>query len=604
MDIHTESVPISGRLLISPQTGSPLSTIFSLSAPGWTDNFGDTPLLYQFGLRYIFFNSMESSNSRQLLPSCCSLFYDSSLFSVSKSENVSCVCDFFSTGVSEQNDLQTMLPFLPQSMNRVHLQVELLVHVFDKNGARTEASQNLDGIFTEPIVADDDSAQLLQPMQDTPSREQLDMLTMLDKLGQLSQRNWRDALAQLTPLVSFAEVSSFASPYFNLSQAQIVQLKMKATEILLDIYELYIPHSKPYLSVIANLLQSTTSSPNSLNDGTISRITDFIRILVDSYNNFDTEQIFSFPGFSTTESQVALKILQNLININDGGISDSVARIRANSVTQEFLNIIPKLGFGLCTSERHSFVNGANLSSLKASQTNLPSNYQSVEQCSARQANGRKTKDCLSEEAPKVMVNFSSVLFERYLWWPCAAVKEDSNVVESELYCSGVCMTSAQHTQNLLWQGSEYEARLKSLLFQLYLLNPRNGSMLEASGNDGLPPTRLARNVAPDSEQIQLVFPILVSYSNSSNLQCAYWNGTSRMWIRRSHFTGEMKLRNGTVTDVVCQFGVTLGSIFTVLEVCPDGYYGESCSNGKSRRIQCIFNNLLCFFFFFFFSLP
>ena len=143
-------------------------------------------------------------------------------------------------------------------------------------------------------------------------------------------------------------------------------------------------------------------------------------------------------------------------------------------------------------------------------------------------------------------------------------------------------MTSAQHTQNLLWQGSEYEAQLKSLLFQLYLLNPRNGSMLEASGN-GLPPTRLARNIAPDSEQIQLVFPILVSYSNSSNLQCAYWNGTSRMWIRRSHFTGEMKLRNGTVTDVVCQFGVTLGSIFTVLEVCPDGYYGESCSNGKFR---------------------
>ena len=581
MDIQTQSVPSSGRLFISPQTGSPLVTIFSLSAPGWTDNVGDTPLLYQFGLRYIFFNTTESSDSRQPLPSCCNLFYkENSSLSMSTPENVSCVCDFFSTGVSEQNDLQTMLPFLPQTMNGVPVQVELLIRVFDKNGARSEASQNLDQIFTEPPVAtDDDSTELLQPMVDTPRREQLDVLAMLDRFQQLSRNNWRDALAQLTTLVSFAEVSSFSSPYFNLSQGQRAQFKMKATEIILDIYESYIPNSKPYLSVIASLLQSTTSSLSSLNDELITRIIDFIRILVDSYNNFDEQKIFSLPGFSTTESQIILKILQNFIATGNGQISDSIARIQANSVTQELLNIIPKLGFGLCTSERHSFVDGASSSFLKASQTNLPSNYQSTEQCSARQANSRKAKACLSEEVPKVTANFSSILFERYLWWPCAAAMESGDAESELLYCSGVCLTSAQHKHNLLWQGSEYEARLKSLLFQLYLLNPRNGSILEASGST-LPPTRVARNVAPDSEQIDLVFPILVSYSNASNLQCAYWNGTSRMWIRKSQFTDEVKLRNGTETDVLCQFGVALGSIFTVLEVCPDGYYGDDCSNG------------------------
>ena len=585
MDIQTQSVPSSGRLLISPQTGSPLATIFSLSAPGWTDNIGDTPLLYQFGFRYIFFNTTESSDSRQPLPSCCNLFYnDNSSLSMSTPENVSSVCDFFSTGVSERNDLQTTLPFLPQAMNGVPAQVELLVRVFDKNGAKSEASQNLDQIFTEPpVVTDDDSTELLQPMVDAPRREQIDVLAMLDGFQQLSRNNWRDALAQLTTLVSFAEVSSFNSPYFNLSQGQRAQFKMKATEIVLDIYESYIPNTKPYLSVIASLLQSTTSSLSSLNNELITRIIDFIRILVDSYNNFDEQKIFSLPGFSTTESQIVLKILQNLIATGNGQISDSISRIQANSMTQEFLDIIPKLGFGLCTSERHSFVNGASSSYLKASQANLPSNYQSTEQCSARQANSRKAKTCLSEKVPKVTANFSSILFERYLWWPCAAAMEIGDAESELLYCSGVCLTSAQHKHNLLWQGSEYEARLKSLLFQLYLLNPRNGSILEASGSS-LPPTRVARNVAPDSEQIDLVFPILVSYSNASNLQCAYWNGTSRMWIRKSQFTDEVKLRNGTETDVLCQFGVALGSIFTVLEVCPDGHYGDDCSNGISTH--------------------
>ena len=592
VDIYTESVPTSGRLLINPQKGSPLTTIFSLSAPGWTDNLGDTPLLYQFGLRYIFFNSMKLSNSQQLLPSCCNLVYDNSLFSINTLENVSCVCDFFSTGISEQNNLQTTLPFLPQMMNRDAVQVELLVRVFDKNGATTEVSQTLDGVFTEP-PSYDDSTQLLMPLPNSP-REQLDILAMLDRVGQLTQGNWRDALAQLTTLVSLAEVSSFNSPHLNLSQAQIVQFKVKAMELVLDIYELYVPLSKPYLNVIVTLLQSATSSLNSygvsLNNEQISRIIAFLRVLVDSFNNFEEERVFSLPGFSTTESQIVLKILQNLINTNNGGSSDSIIRVQANSITQELLNATPKLGFGLCASERYSFVNGASLSFLKASRTSLPTGYQSIEQCSARQANSRKAKYCLSEDEAKVTVSFSSALFERYLWWPCAAAPE-SGSVESESYCSGVCLTSAQHTENLLWQGSQYESRLKSLLFQLYLLNPRNGSILEASTST-TSSTRVARNVAVDLEQIDLVFPILASYSDASNLQCAYWNETSRMWIRKSHFTGEMKLRNGTVTDVVCQFGVALGSLFTVLEVCPDGYYGEACSNGKHRQIPYNYSTL------------
>ena len=584
IDIFTESVPTSGRLLIHPQNGNPLMTLFSLSAPSWTDNFGDAPLLYQFGLRYIFFNA---SNSLQLLPSCCSLSYDNNLFSTS---NVSCVCDFFSTGVSEQNDLQTTLPFFHQSVNGIFVQVESLLHVFDKNGARTETSQSLDGIFTELAPLDDDYTRPLMPMMDPPvGSEQVDVLAVLDRIRQLSRRNWREALAQLTTLVSCAEVSLYNSPYFSLSSTQIVQFKTRATDIILDIYESHIPLTKPYLSVIARLLQSTSSPFHNhgtiFNDAQISRIIAFVRVLADSFNNFIREQVFSLRGFSTVESQIVLNILQNIISTHNDGSSGSIIRVQANSMTEELLSVIPKLGYGLCTNERYSFVDGAHGTFLKALQSNLPTDYQSTEQCSERVANGRRTKYCLSEDEPKVTVNFSSALFEHYLWWPCgAATEESSSYEESESYCSGVCLTSAQHTQNFLWQGGEYESRLKSLLFQLHLLNPQNGSILlepsmsTASGSQ----VRVTRNVPNNSMSIDLSFPILASYSHASNLQCAYWNETSNMWIRKACFTGEMKQRNGTVTDVLCHFEVASGSIFTILEVCPDGYYGEVCSGSKT----------------------
>ena len=593
VDIKTQSVPVSGGLHISPQNGSPLKTIFSLSALRWTDDFGDVPLLYQFGLRYIFFGSTELSTSL-LLPPCCNLQHENN-FPIGQLESFICVCDFWSTGISEQNDLLTSLPLQPQGRGEVTVQTELLVRVFDRNGARTESSQRLSSFITEQLQdgSEEDTTQPLQPLLDS-RREQVDVLALLDNITQLSEGSWREALAQLTTLVSSVEVNSFMrSSYFNLSLAKTAQFKQRAMELVLEIYESYIPITKSYLNVILGLLRSTTSSLDSyeisLDEALISRIINFLRILIDFYNNFSKDLVFSPSGFSTSESQTVVEIIQSLIqsNSNHENNSSDIIRVQADSVAQTLLSLIPKLGFGLCMSEEHSFVNGAGVSLLKASKTNLPMGYQSTEQCNTRQTGYRKkTKFCLEEDRAAVMVDFNSALFEHYLWWLCAAAT-GGNDDDVGSYCSGVCLTSAQHTQNLLWQGSPYESQTKSLLFQLYLLNPLNGSVLEVSTATESP-TREARDVASVSDQIDLTFPILASYSNASNLQCAHWNGTSRTWLTKTSCSSEILEKNGIVTDIICHCGTPSGSIFTILEICPSGHYGETCSYGKKTLCVCV----------------
>lgn len=51
IDIMTENQPTSGKLLIAPNRGVSLDTIFTITAEDWTDKVGDPPLLYQFGFR-------------------------------------------------------------------------------------------------------------------------------------------------------------------------------------------------------------------------------------------------------------------------------------------------------------------------------------------------------------------------------------------------------------------------------------------------------------------------------------------------------------------------------------------------------------------------
>ena len=464
------------------------------------------------------------------------------------------------------------------------IQVQQLVHIFDKNGAVTEASQTLDD-FNNEKSSEEDSSKLLQPLSDS-QREDLDVLALLDRIRRLATTNWRESLAQLTTLVSTVDTNTFVtSSSFNITSTMMSQFKVKATELVLDIYNSYIPISKSYLNVVAGILHSTTSSPDSAgissNEALVSRIVDFLRALVDSYNSFDVNKIL---GFSTMDSQVVLQTFHKLINPSQQKNSSTISRVRENLVTQTLLGLIPKLGQGLCLREKYSFVNGAGVAFLKASRTNLPMDYKSTEQCNMKQPTSKRARFCSNDALPEVTVNFSLALFERYLWWNCANETEGT-----ESYCSGICLTSAQYSQDLLWQGTPYTSQLKSPLFQLYLLNPHNGSVLEVSSTATESQTRVTRNSELASDQLDITFPILASYSNASNLHCAYWNVTSRLWISKLGFSGETTERNGTVTDKLCHFRTSLGSFFTVLERCPDGYYGEACLQGKrSYTLLCV----------------
>jgi hypothetical protein len=44
----TNEPPLPGRALIAPASGSALTTLFALSAPDWTDDMSDYPLVYSF----------------------------------------------------------------------------------------------------------------------------------------------------------------------------------------------------------------------------------------------------------------------------------------------------------------------------------------------------------------------------------------------------------------------------------------------------------------------------------------------------------------------------------------------------------------------------
>jgi len=53
VNIMTNSQPTSGKLIITPGSGKSLHTVFTVSGIDWTDDYGDPPLLYQFGFRLL-----------------------------------------------------------------------------------------------------------------------------------------------------------------------------------------------------------------------------------------------------------------------------------------------------------------------------------------------------------------------------------------------------------------------------------------------------------------------------------------------------------------------------------------------------------------------
>ena len=426
IDIRTESLPIAGRFDIRPATGDSLATTFSLSALGWTDDIGDTPLSFQFGFK--------------------------------DGDNV-----YWLTGILTQNHLSTILPIVV-SGNR---SLVLVLHIYDQNGAYTHYEHSVNLVYSGTGI------------------DFLSLMQMIEEMS-LEQGNWIEGLANLMSVA----VSVNRNPDIF---TQINTFKLRAVTLINQLYDLSIPASKSFLNQILPLLFESTVEAQ-LSEDILVGVSWLLDSVIETYNAIGETVTPLEPGFSQEEAQMVFATYGNMISSNSqiGG-----TRITSDAVTDSLLNIIPRLGYGMCLqkglAEDASFIFAENIGSLKSSWINLPQDYKAVSYC----------EECPSNEV--VVVNFGSELFLRYLQRPCSGERTNG--------CSGVCVISAQFKWDLRWQGSPYLSYVKSPFVQLSLIDPQDayGSILEVQ--------------ELGSNPIELGFPILTEVSDPDLLECVFWNG-------------------------------------------------------------------------------
>ena len=539
VDIQTESLPSSGRLESDPPTGNVLSTIFTSRALRWTDEVGDAPLLYRFGFRY----SCSCDDTRVPLGSECE--------------------EEWMTGLSENNELSYMLPHI-----NLTLCPQLLLQISDRHGALNEFTQSFDSMLsTEPLSTE---RMVLEPFGNGGVISRL--VTTIEAMV-ASRYQWREALAHLTSVLSSLNMeheailcsseSQLTSPNLYLTNDEITSFKLRGLRLLLDIYESSIPPSETYYQVILSLLKKITRircswnsySPRSLvhDPSNVHHLVSLLENIVSTSNNFSEVGSLSRRGFSSRDVQTILSIYQQVIAAQYGIPSNaSLPRIKSNHVSESFSRLLPEFGYGLCIRqgihERAATVNLNGFMNLKSSHILFPSNYIA----------GGCSPAGESCEFEAVRVDFGEELLSRYLQWSC----RNSNNNETQ-YCSGACITSTQLYLELFWQGQAYSSLVKTPLLHLSVLNPSNGATLEIQ-------------TPPSSSQFSLIFPLIAPLSNSTNLACAIWQESSSSWNRSQCQTNVM----GS-SHVRCQCSKIASLLYAVLEVCPDGYYGDYCNMSK-----------------------
>ena len=480
-DVQTESIPTSGRMEISPATGRPLSTLFTVRTLGWTDEMGGAPYRYQLGFRYI----------------------------CSQGNSVSCV--EWLTGITEDNAFAFRLPDIDPS-----LVPEVLLRVSDSNGAMQDVTQSFQS--------------LVAPRQTGSGGMGGARLTTL--LGEaqalVAGVDWIQGSALLTSLLASLDLdhgespcnkSLSASPKFQLTNDDFVSLKARALPIVLHLYFTFLPCSQTHLRIVLSLLQKVTRTPCPAGPGswTPAGTDGLLRVMesvVEKFNRFGDSGIISRRGFSTEDANVILSIYEQFSRSDPNGPSDSLHRVRSN-ITQALTRVLPDIGYGLCVRQSiHEVGTTINLDdfvNVKSSLINLPPDYIT---------GGCRGNGCTFEP---VRVNFGTSLFGMFLQWNCLA--DDDHTP-----CSGVCLTSSLFHVDLLWQGSEFSSRLKTPLLHLSLQNPSNGMPLDLQ--------------LPATSGLLLTFPIVFPYSSSLNLRCVLWNAASLQW-ESSLCTTEVRVTSG-----------------------------------------------------------
>ena len=524
VDIQTEYPPSSGRLDINPVSGEALSTVFSLEALHWTDDMRGDPLLYRFGVSYHCSNSIDSAGSV-------------------------IVCVDWMTGLSEENKLFSTLPYINLTLTPM-----LILQVTDSNGAIYKHTRSLDSIASTV-------------------NSSIEVLALMGNIELLFVRGsrWEEALAQLTALVTsihldhesiICNISQVRSSRFQLSNREIIGLKVRAVHLLFRLYYSFLPASESHFQVVLSLLVKATRTQCSMiccrdpvfHEGDIRMLFHVLESIASASNHFNELGTLSLRGLSRENVKNILLIYEQIFHdqykVSENNSSFPIPRVRSDSIADSLSRLIPKLGYGLCQQqgiyEEAATVNLNEFVYLKSLHVNLPLDYVT---------NSCSDTNC---DLETVRVNFGAELFSQYLQWICIGSR----------YCSGLCISSAQFSLDILWQGNEFFSLIKSPLLHLSMLNPISGRVPDFEA----------------SQSISLTFPIISLYSGSENLVCVVWNEESLSWIDNLCLTEVIQ----QPLSVLCQC-YSLGSLYyTVLERCPDGYYGNTCNQSKFCEVLII----------------
>ena len=433
MDIMTGSQPTSGKFLVAPNNGIALNTIFIITAVDWTDNFGDPPLLYQFGFRL----SQQSTKV------------------------------YWLSSIKSNSQISSYLP-INSNTAPINSNIVLVLRVYDRSAAFATHEMNFGGIITTDERYDAQS--LIRSIREQVTR-----------YGQLSQ-----GLASLTAVV--ASINEYSSKFTN-----VATFRSEAVDFLLDVSHQVNP-TKSSLNQILFLLDYVTDGM-TISVDTQQRLVIFLEHIIETYQTFQNDFVFSTPGFSTAEASAVYTLYGRML----GG---AATRLQSNRITSSYLNIITKLGYGICHQlglNEEVTVTEETFGSLRLSY------YTPANQITASCVSNDENNRCPFSQQNTVDIDFSIALFNRYISWRC----KDSRT------CSGVCLVSAQLLRSILWNGNQYLWHSKSSSLSLYVINPDDGTI----------------EVVEDlSEPVELRFPIVMSNSTS---QCVFWNVRERRWSTR-----------------------------------------------------------------------
>ena len=373
---------------------------------------------------------------------------------------------YWSSGVIIQNQISTIFPLPSVASDSVNV----ILLIYDINGAVSEHQTGIDIFNSNALI---DLNELIQCIEEIS----------------LHDGNWIEGNAHLTAVIVSVNRNQ------DLFQ-DIDTFRVRAVDLILQLFDSYIPQSKSFLNHLLFLLHEVTYQAE-LPHNTSVQVVELLESLVQTYNSLGKTLAISVPGFSEHEAQLVLETYSNLLLANG---QFQGFRIRADVITDSLLRTLPVLGYGMCLqlgiNEQVSVTIDDNFGSLKASQINLPVDYVTAQPC----------KNCTLGLSEEISIGFGSELFRQYLQWMC----------DAQSVCSGVCAISAQFIVNIRWQDSPYSSVVKTPVLSLALVNPMDGGILQVQNLQSSP--------------ITVSFPITAEVSNSGQLECVFWSNISNTW--------------------------------------------------------------------------